>query len=186
MYDDVDYARTRLNETIVMSTDGKAAYIHNLYVEDNIMSAQCSLVDGGDTKMIKLDDLTLRGFKLGYLNRNGKAIYIMRVPKRRDWRQGLRNNNVVGFVKQRRCNISNQTIMEALEATYPSLDKAISMLQEGWSSVALSRQYAIESYRGRYNVIFRGTHKAGTFNIETKQVTLSDTHQRALGLFVGG
>lgn len=185
MYDDVDYARTRLNETIVMDKEGKASYVHNLYVEDGIMSAQCSVL-GGDSKMVKLEDLTLRGFKLGYLNKNGKALYLLRVPKRRDWRQGLRTNNVIGYISKRRCDVASTTIMEALEATYPSVKEASKMLLEGWTSVAISRHYAIERVRNKYVVTFRSLHKAGSFDIETGEATLSESHKRAAGLFSGG
>lgn len=185
MYDDIDYASTRLNDTVVQKVGGEAFYIHHLESEDGAIKAFGNVLDG-DTESVNLSDLKLRGFKLGYFNKDGCALYLMRVPKRRDWRQGLRSNNV--SCRRRSGNgitsVSTSTIMKALDYKYPTIVSAVKMLNKGWGSVALSSHYALVKTLEGYSIMFRGLHKVGEYDLERRMVTsMAIGHTKAIRLF---
>lgn len=93
MYDTVEYARSRLVGTFVKYKEG-------LVRVDGVGGTDVRIVCGvndlasGRRKHVLLSSLDLSSPELGYFNIHGGACYITRVPLRRDWRQGLRSNNI--------------------------------------------------------------------------------------------
>ena len=145
-YDTDEYARSRLLETIVLH-EGKPVKVehigdgHAVYAE----------LKGGDVSRCPLSEIDLTPIRLGYFNHGGDAHYLKRLPKRRDWRQGLRGNNV------NMPRLLNTGVIELCKGTYPSFEEACDMVEDGWDCVAFSRQFAVDNtgeieYRGLHNV----------------------------------
>ena len=93
---DYTYAQSRIQETIVrIAKTGEPVYV--LRVE---LTGLCTVVpiekDWGNPDnniLVPIDDLDLHPVPLGYINCRGQAVYTMRIPMRRDWKQGLRQQN---------------------------------------------------------------------------------------------
>lgn len=90
---DYNYAGTRLAESIVrLASNGEPVYVH--FIENN-GNTQVTIMKDGENKFVHCDDLDCSPIRLGYVNHNNGASYIQRMPMRRDWKQGARNNNCV-------------------------------------------------------------------------------------------
>lgn len=90
-YNEVEYAKTRLLETIV-SYKGLPVLVESIdssglvefkYIKD-LRESSCSL-----------NELDINPLPLGYCNYNRYAFYLTRMPMRQDWKQGLRNRNIL-------------------------------------------------------------------------------------------
>jgi len=170
MYSEVDYARTRLEGTVVLH-DNKALRINHI-TSDRVI--QGTLLQGREVE-VSMDDCQLAQHKLGFVNRDGNVFYVQRLPKRRDWRQGLRTNNVVGFRigRDRIERISDTTIMKCLEGNFPSVADALDEVVRCDVPVAISRSFALVPKRGGICVQYKqrgivGVYRDGEFVLSDK------------------
>lgn len=90
--DDYEYADSRLNGTIV--THNSLPFYVNRIRLDGI--AEGSYL-GGDRAEVEAKSLDLLPVKLGYVNADRDCSYMARKPMRRDWRQGLRPENMASL-----------------------------------------------------------------------------------------
>lgn len=82
--------------------------------------------------------------KLGYVNHSmGFAQYICRKPMRRDWKQGLRDNNAA-TPKNNRSNFETSAIAKALLNEYPNLEECYAFCDEGGDSMAFSKNFCLD------------------------------------------
>ena len=145
-YDTDDYARSRLLHTIVLH-EGKPVEVGHIEGGKAILQH----LKDGTTVNVQLSEIDLTPIRLGYFNHGGDAHYLKRLPKRNDWRQGLRGNNV------NMPRLLNTGVIELCKGTYPSFEEACDMVEDGHDCVAFSRQFAIGSdgdleYRGSFLV----------------------------------
>lgn len=95
--DNQEYAAMRLENTIVRDRE-QGILVSVLHVgegEDGLWATVCK-VQGGeiDNYNISLDDLDLSSPPLGNVDYQGHTYFVSRIPKRNDWRQGLRKENL--------------------------------------------------------------------------------------------
>ena len=152
-YDTGEYANSRLAGTIV-KVDGEAVCVDT--VNDD-MECLVEFIDSGELRTVPLNGLDLSPIKLGYVNTIGNCVYMQRIPRRDDWRQGLRDNNVTygGLLRS--------GVVQILKGTYPSLDEAAKRSEEEEYRVAFSKEFCIDyvgnlRYKGRPSV---GKYKDG-------------------------
>lgn len=92
----------------------------------------------------KEDQLSIDKIRLGYTNVRGGANYLMRKPLR-DWRQGLRANNVVGLPR----TLDDNTLVSLylpISGNYPGFEEAKYIMNVfGSSAVAFDRNFCINS-----------------------------------------
>ncbi len=161
MYGDLDYARQKLIRTVVLY-EGKAALILEVNGTSDNTTIVAQLSDG--TMVDKpCEDFQLRNFKLGYANTADGCQYFMRKPMRSDWRQGLRERNVIFSDGQRARNISPSLtrIMQALDCTYPSIKEALKRVLDGEVCVAFSPAFCLYRKRNGVVIYYRNFRKAG-------------------------
>jgi len=96
--DDQEYVTMRLQNTVVR--DKKLEILVNIFHvgegEDGLWALVCKI--GGeevDRYNLSLSDLELSSPPLGNIDYNGHTYFVSRMPKRNDWRQGLRRDNLV-------------------------------------------------------------------------------------------
>ena len=145
-YDTDEYARSRLLNTIVLHK-GKPVEVG--HIEDG--KAILQVLGAGGVIKAPLSELDLSPIRLGYVNHGGGAHYLKRLPKRRDWRQGLRDNNI------NKPELLHLGVARLCEGTYPSFKEACAMVEIDHHCVAFSRQFAVDDegeveYRGSSNV----------------------------------
>lgn len=139
MYDDAEYARSRIEETLVR-LDGEPVYVHQV-TQELIARVTHPLRFDGVVSDVKLGDLTLESPKLGWVNTEGGAAYVSRIPKREDWRQGVRRNNLTTLTGRDIRGLDTRDIARCIKGTYPRLQDVVK--QRGL--VAWSREWAVEN-----------------------------------------
>lgn len=135
---DINYAKTRLLNTVVQDKDGKPFTVNDINNGGVVLGSDIN----GHNIICNLDEVQLKEHKLGFVIMNGKAVYVMRKPLRNDWRQGLRPNNVIGVSEQGVVPVRFQQIMESLEGRYVKLEHVEQALRDV-RSVPISRSFAI-------------------------------------------
>ena len=112
--------------------------------------------------------------RLGFFNMpGGYSIYVCRVPKRRDWRQGIRPANLTSF-NQGRCSMVSshdiQNIATVRLNRKPSIPESIEMIEDTHTSVAVGNKFCVTD---RGEVWYKGMSKVGTLNVESETIQLS-------------
>lgn len=141
MYDgDFEYANSRLSESVVRYND-VPIMVHAINNDGRVEGS--SLVDGHGINC-NLDELDLVPVQLGYVNYDGRAHYVMRKPVRRDWRQGLRHNNMVSDTVPVPA-LPWACVAKTINNEYPTFEQARLMLKgkRGVTSIAWCRDFAI-------------------------------------------
>lgn len=164
-----EYANTRLAGTYCLK-DGKPTRVEMVMHDGNVM---CQRLDGEEF-VCNLDDLQVKGIKLGYINTPATAMFLARVPKRRDWRQGLRAANVVIINRGKVAKVHNGTLHEMMMHYDKQFLAARSVLARssqyvGGKHLAWSRDWCAAK-RGLY---YRGSRNpVATYDNEKRRVTM--------------
>ena len=91
--DDVQYAKTRLMETIVRYKE-RAVLVHNVWDGgESLRLSSSDCVTGEFVEDNDIDEFDLTPVPLGFVNRYKRTLYVSRKPMREDWRQGFRAHN---------------------------------------------------------------------------------------------
>lgn len=162
-YETAEETKFRLENTVVLY-DGKPVYITRVGAvgaEDKkeiarVFFWELPLPKGrapgqGETrKYLSSRNFDLAPFKMGYINHNGEAIFVARLPVRQQ-RQGLCPNtctfsNVLGHpskVMDFATMINSQGFVDMIEGKYPTFKDAGELLgDKKTSSIAISRSFA--------------------------------------------
>jgi hypothetical protein len=124
MYDTSEYASSRIQGTVVM-LKRKPIYVEK--VHRGVVSGR-SLDRSPHPVHCDLDDVSVLSFELGFVNIGGTAYYLSRKAMRRDWRQGLRPQNIL-CVPPRGLDWSD--IGDCLLHRYTSFAKAVTLVSGG-------------------------------------------------------
>lgn len=165
---DYDYANSRLEGTIVR-LEGKPVFITNV---TRGMKANVSyLTSIDDLFKVDVDDLDLKPVPLGYCNKDGTTTYLMRMPMRKDWRQGTRIANMCSRGHFRPYHLRYSDLEPVITGKYPTLKQALEfVLKKAGSSMAWSREWAV----GFGNVLYYKSEPVGSI-VEGKP-TLEETN----------
>lgn len=167
-YDDLTYARGRLNDTIIR-------YNERAVVVDSVVPSKTGLVIKsteiltGNNVNHPLVEFDLTPVRLGMSNMpNGKVSYVARMPLRHDWRQGLRQQNTIFAWGDK--NWDAHAIAKTIENDYPSLDAARELIiEEDRDYLAWCRNFCIDKKNAIY---YRTFGKIGDFVDKTKNYLL--------------
>lgn len=152
----LDYARSRLNGTIVR-TDDRAVRVETISGRGKVV---CTVLRTDEMIEVKWNNLDITPVPLGYVNSGGSAFYLTRIPMRRDWKQGLRGNNMGTSNGRLLERLSDRVLAKTIENTYPSFKEVFeTMVKEGGAilSRAFSRNFSITNrleieYKGRFSI----------------------------------
>lgn len=141
-YDDSDYALTRIRETVIMHGGKPVEVRSNLLsrqeIEYYMQEGRGVKINGkpaypvmvkdiitGESSIVSLKDIDPTVPELGYVNYNANACYVARLPKRRDWRQGIRYSNMVSYSGHPVSKIPFSAIGKTLLKEFPSFDSCV-------------------------------------------------------------
>lgn len=138
---DHEYANSRLMETVV-KLEGEPVYVAN--VVRGMLATYCSIKDMHQFKTCPVDDLDLKPVKLGYLNHPARGLnYLMRIPKRNDWRQGLRFGNFTGLGFDVR-HLRYEDLYDVIKGNYSTYAQALAAIKgKKVGSQAWCREWAM-------------------------------------------
>lgn len=138
---DYDYANSRLEGTIIRHKGKPVFYLHS----DNTGNVQLKTIVTGRERSGKFSDLDFSVPTLGFVVDHGCLMYISRKPLRRDWRQGLRENNVT-IKRYTPMNVRTpccSLLYKCITQKFPKVSEAIETCKDDLVAVALSPDWAI-------------------------------------------
>jgi hypothetical protein len=160
---DIGYARERLTDTIVRY-NRRAVWVKHITGQGKVTFEYLST---GTRRTCELHELNLKSPLLGYVNTEKSPSYVVRRPMRRDWRQGLRHNNLtcIGYNARDIRGIPNADLARTIKGRYPNFKEVMESYELGdVKGLAWSRQWALVKgavwYKGlKVGAIKRGAPK---------------------------
>lgn len=161
MYDDdLEYAKKRLEGTLIRKSDGHPFIVDQVSVESKVMVCFGTDMASGVIETLPLSQLDLTPVKLGFVNYNGKMVFVCRKPMRKDWKQGLSLNSLVVYGSDKR-DIGLRSLTKTVMNDYPSLADCISYLKKTKNrSMAFSRDFGLAS-RGEETLLVYRKYEVG-------------------------
>jgi hypothetical protein len=166
---DANYAASRIVGTYLPLTNKRGlAYIidlkksngSNSLKEASILASSKKSI-GGDYESFKITDFLFSVGSLGYVNsRFQGAAYLVRLPIRRDYKQGLRTNQCAIQRNTSLLNLQGEwlsqnisTVSDCINGVFPSVEEAIERVEEQTEDVAFSRSFAVSA---NYKLLYKG------------------------------
>jgi hypothetical protein len=131
------------------AAEGKNGDIYRVYIKE------LPIKSGDDRdyerKFISSKKFDLAPFPMGFMNHEGKAVYLSRAPRRQQ-KQGLSEQTLscynvgeaaAGNVLRFANLTSNQAFVDCVMNKYPTVQEATRMVEQGADSAAFSRCFAI-------------------------------------------
>jgi hypothetical protein len=138
-----EYADTRLKDSVVLYNNTP------VFVAGVSSSGIATATDLVSNKAIRvpLAALEVSPLSLGYVNFKNCASYFMRMPKRRDWKQGTRPSNVTTVAGPIRFGNSSWVyIANTIRGMFPSFQYCLSEVRKkGRDSCAWHRNWCLSS-----------------------------------------
>lgn len=174
MYDDLEYAKGRLEDTIVR-VGNEPLHVEEVFYsneEDESMSCTGHLLFSGKAVQVSLSDIILESSPLGYVNHTDEqeASYFVRKPMRNDWRQGLRPGNMTVCGKEVVYRSRLEDLAYTIKGIYPTIKECNDMLDRGWQVVAFCRDFALSQTK---KIFYKG-RPVGTYD---KMFTLDEKYK---------
>lgn len=131
-HEDSEYANSRLAGTWLLRKDGVARYVLRVFGSDGSLVVRNVDINHNDEYDEAIENFQLKPPKLGLVLWDGVMYDVFRSPKRRDWRHGLRENNVCAkrLTDTRICAARTELIKTAMEYPYPDLNDTRAVLRE--------------------------------------------------------
>lgn len=172
-YDTVEYAASRLVETIIMYQGDPIMVRRVGYIgsPENITIEGTSLINSTEYQ-VKLEDCDINPVSLGYVNFNKTATYISRAPMRRDWRQGLRMLNIMDVEGRNPRLIPYRVIANTIMGRYPSFKNSLDSLNSNKAErVAYCRDFSITN---EGVLTYKGLIDVGIVSMDNGNVLIND------------
>lgn len=154
-YDTAEYAGSRLVETVIRLGE-TPVLIHNVDT-DSVGRIRLKYEDIMTDVVNRetIDKFNLDPVPLGYVNSDGEARYVTRMPLRNDWKQGIRQRSICDIGGYGINHITYRTIGYTIMGKFPKIATVLERVSRGHSSMAFSREFAITS-RGvlKYKALF--------------------------------
>lgn len=157
-YDTVEYARSRLIETIIRIDNTPVLVMDIDGTNDNITVHYEHLLHSNGTHTAPLKQFNLDPVELGYVNHKNKASYLCRAPMRRDWRQGARIMNMIDVDGYQPRGIPYRVIAQTIMGNYPKWKSCLDTISsKDVVSVAFHREFSVSkagiiNYKGIVDV----------------------------------
>lgn len=147
MYEDAQYAGSRLNGTIVRSKSGAPIVIDKVVDgEDGGLIAythKFTEVPGVNRKKVLLNNLDLSPVPLGFAYNGHGVAYLQRTPKRNDWRQGLRRNTLRSSYGVDKRLITDTDLKRTIEGKYLNFELALDEADNLGIDIPWCREFCI-------------------------------------------
>lgn len=154
MYDSLEYARSRLRNTIVREEEGQPVIVSELTGRSTSIKVISINMITDVVKEDRLSNLNLTPVPLGYVNTDISCTHASRMPMQRDWKQGLRRANTV--YTNNDVEVSNRQLGLTISGQYPDVRNCIQEVTDrNVRSMAFSRNFCVSrglnlQYKGRF------------------------------------
>lgn len=163
---DIHYASDRLIGTFVRVRENNSLFeVSNIGIKDDSL-VLFGYNKHGEKLEKSVSELNLASPPLGYFfdTQNYTAKYAFRVPRRRDWRQGIRPSSIYYTIKGtiQRFNSNMYLLEQPIQNTYFSFKECLESIKT-YSSVPISKDYSIDY---QYNIWYKGMKSIGLYSSE--------------------
>lgn len=171
-YDTASYAATRLNETVIRK-GLEPILVHSCTDGYKGIKVQYQYIVSGASGEDYLHNLNLDPVPLGYVNFNGNAIYLTRMPMRQDWKQGLRDRNITtadGFNNPLPYHVIANTII----GKFPTIKNCLERLNSSNmnTAMAFNRDFCVERSG---NLKYKSLFDIGNINMDNANINIDDS-----------
>jgi hypothetical protein len=146
--DDVDYVRMRLVGTVVRDKkEGQLVYVEGVHFGGALcaaLEAEVRVLGEEEFHIVPLTQLDLASPPLGNTDVDGITYYVSRMPKRNDWRQGLRRENLMLVHRGREYGYLFNSLGHLSTPVYNVYPPYEQTLEEGGS---FSRMFSLDKER---------------------------------------
>lgn len=155
-YDDLDYARKRLDGTLVNTNGGEPFLVDNITIDGSgTMVCYGTNLSSDTVETVNLSDIDLSPVKLGFVNIGGRMIYACRKPMRKDWKQGLSLNTLIVYGGDKR-DLGLRGLTKTVMGVYPSFGDCVSYVRKTKNrSMAFSRDFGLSDKGGVTTLMYR-------------------------------
>lgn len=153
-YDTAEYAGNRLNDSIVMYGD-QPIRVQACGGRKGAITVIGEYLKDGSAMQGFLQDIKLVPATLGFVNTSRGIGYLTRISMRRDWKQGLRQNNLRSCFGVEAHNLRDIDLHKVIMGYYPSFDSALEMAVCEGLPQAFSRTFAISVEKDFPVLIYR-------------------------------
>lgn len=176
--DNIEYVDGRLRGTIVRTKDNDPFMVRGI-VNNRESPSKSYIAIGTYIKEPRevgfhLSDLLLESPPLGFTNYDGKAWYLGRYPKRRDWRQGIRAECMYTLRpvdKLGRYGFGTYVpLIVPFKNKYPTYSEALERVEDIYDSCSFSRFFAVNSKK---DLLYKNQQVVGRAN-EDRPVLMED------------
>ncbi len=176
MYDTVDYAASRLNGTIVRH-DGDPVTILEIGGRRNNLTCSYTTVATEEQGQDHLNAFDLTPVPLGFAWCPDGLAYLTRIPRRGDYRQGLRNNNYTSLTGVDHRAVLPQQLVKTIKGQFRSFESALDeCVNIRGSHLAFNRNFAlISNGNSQIGLHYRWFGKIG--DVVNGLITLDDKYQ---------
>jgi hypothetical protein len=141
-YNDLEYAKKRLKDTIVFTNDNQIVYVHDILANWQV---HCLNLKSKISGHIPASDIKLEGFKLGLTNITPYAVYVERKPMRNSWKQGLS----LGSLRVSKDPLGRfsfpHSLIQTLSENFPKLSTCYNSMKNSQKvSIAFSKDFGID------------------------------------------
>lgn len=150
MYDSAEYANNRLHGSIVrLISTGKPIKIQGCEGrKGNIKVSYTFLNTGRGGEITSLSNINLSPVSLGWADHGSRdSSYLVRIPKRSDWRQGLRSANYMSLYGCDKRYIKDSSLTRTILGQYLSFALAADEACNSNKITAYCRDFAIKTRR---------------------------------------
>jgi hypothetical protein len=171
-YDTSNYAQSRLAGTIVRLNKEPITVIECFYGDDDDLVANYRFLKNGRVKTSKIIDFDLTPVPLGFCDTRYGASYLTRVPKRSDYRQGLRSSNYMSVNGASAGAITKTNLRRTILGQYRDLDAAMDELENSLVIsdnflVPFSRDFAVKYINGTPSLSYKWVNNVGSVRNST-------------------
>lgn len=175
--DNIEYVDGRLRGTIVRTKNNNPFMVRGVVVDRNNNKSYIAVgtrVGEPKEEAISLSDLLLESPPLGFTNFDGRAWYLGRFPKRRDWKQGIRAEcmyNVQPVNKMGPFRFGTYVpLIVPFKNKYPTYSEALERVEDIYDSCSFSRFFAVNSKK---DLLYKNQRVVGRAN-EDRPVLMED------------
>lgn len=153
--DDIDYARKRLNGTLVRNTSGDPFLVQGVLKEGSVVVCLGTNLITSEATFTPINDIDLTPVPLGFANHGDKMSFFCRRPLRRDWKQGLSTGNMIIYGDAKR-DFSWGMLTNTIINKFPKLNEVVRYVKkDSGRSKAFSRNFGLSSLNGDVALVYR-------------------------------
>lgn len=178
MYDNAEYAHSRLSGTIIRLTNrGTPITVTGCENGDEDIRVFYRTLSSSKRGQCNLNEVNLVPVSLGWVNDSSMdASYLARMPLRSDYRQGLRSHNYISLYGPEKRYVENVNLSRTIQNKFFNVDSAIEEATNVSKITAFSRDFSIGLSKNGMKKLLYFKWYGVVGDIVNDQISLSDEY----------